>query len=94
MRLGHDLFETDEGSTADEEDIAGIDVLIVLQLTGEPSMIFNSACCTLSPEVARDSAGVAFSLSISSMKMIPCWAFSTFPSAFSSSRCKAASISH
>ncbi|EXI75346.1 MAG: hypothetical protein AW07_01247 [Candidatus Accumulibacter sp. SK-11] len=56
-------------------------------------MIFSRACCTLSPELLPAAAFEVRSLSISSMKTIPCWAFSMFPSALSSSRCSAASIS-
>jgi hypothetical protein len=58
-----------------------------------PSMILSSACCTLSPDVLRGWPSTAFSLSISSMKTMPCRARSTSPSVRSTSRCRMASIS-
>ena len=64
-----------------------------LSRTGEPSMIFSRACCTLSPEAPRAWPLIAFSLSTSSMKTMPHWARATSPSAFSSRRCRMASIS-
>ena len=56
-------------------------------------MIFSSACCTLSPEAPRAWPLIALSLSTSSMKTMPHCARATSPSAFSSRRCRMASIS-
>lgn len=84
VRLGHDVLKPDERPAADEQDVAGIDVLVVLQFDRrtlhnfEQGMLHAFAGGHSSLRFAR------FQLVDSSIKTIPSWAFSTFPSALSS----------